>query len=106
VLHTIVPLGFVVDWLVFAPKGGFRLKDVPVWVAYPLAYLAVNLVTARFDGFYPYGFMDASELGYGGVALNTVLLLAVFCLLGAVYVGVDRVLARRGRPSGAVRAPI
>ena len=97
VLHTIVPLAFIVDWLVFAPKGGFRLRDIAVWVAYPLAYLAVNLVTARFDGFYPYGFMDASKLGYRGVALNTLVLLAAFCLLGAVYVGVDRLLARQPR---------
>ncbi|MCL4367684.1 MAG: Pr6Pr family membrane protein [Actinobacteria bacterium] len=98
VLHTIVPLGFVVDWVVFAPKDSFRLKDVPVWVAYPLAYLGINLVTARFDGFYPYEFMDASKLGYGGVAINTVLLLAAFGLLGAAYVGIGRVLARRARP--------
>ena len=105
VLHTIVPLGFVADWLLFAPKGGFRPKDVPVWIAYPLAYLAVNLVTARVDGFYPYGFMDASELGYRGVAINTVALLAAFCVLGGAYVGIDRLLARRAIASRTVRAP-
>jgi hypothetical protein len=102
-LHTVAPLGFVVDWLVFAPKGGFRWKDIAVWVAYPLAYMAVNLAAARFDGFYPYAFMDASVLGYGGVALNTVLLLAAFCLLGVAYIGIDRALARRVAASARAR---
>jgi hypothetical protein len=101
VLHTLVPIGFLLDWLVFERKGGFRYRDILLWLIYPLTYLFANLLAARFDGFYPYGFMDASQLGYGGVAINTVALVAAFSLLAALYVKDDRVLARAGRVARA-----
>jgi hypothetical protein len=105
VLHTFVPLGFVADWLLFDPKGTFRLKDVLVWVAYPLAYVVVTLAVARFDGFYPYFFTNVSEIGYGGVAAYTLVLLAAFSALGAAFVGIDRLLAgRAGKESAAMVA--
>lgn len=93
VLHTIVPVAFVADWLLFDRKGGFRLSHIPIWVAYPLAYVVVTLLLALVDGFYPYPFMDAAELGYGGVLINIIGLLMAFSLLGAVYVSLDRLLA-------------
>lgn len=97
ILHTLVPIGFVLDWLLFARKGSFRFRDIPVWVIYPLAYLAINLAVATSDGFYPYPFMDAGEIGYGMVTVNALALLVGFSVLGVVYVLVDRFLARRAR---------
>ncbi len=95
VLHTILPIAAVLEWLLFERKGVFRYRHIAVWLAYPLAYLSANLVAALFDGFYPYGFMDAAQLGYGGVGLYTLVLIAVFAALGAAYVAVDRLLGRR-----------
>jgi hypothetical protein len=98
VLHTIVPIGFVLDWLVFSRKGRFRFRDVPVWVVYPLVYLAATLlVAAYYDGFYPYPFMDAATYGYGAVARNCAVLLVAFAALAVAYVGVDKLLARWAR---------
>lgn len=95
VLHTIVPVGFVLDWLLFARKGSFRFRDIAVWVVPPLAYLVVTLAVAAWDGFYPYPFMDVAEIGYGMVAVNTVVLLVGFSVLGAIYVAVDKLMGRR-----------
>lgn len=97
-LHTVVPLAFVLDWLVFSRKGRFRFRDVPVWIVYPLVYLvATLLVAAYYDGFYPYPFMDAATYGYALVAKNSALLLVAFGALGVAYVGMDKLLARWGR---------
>jgi hypothetical protein len=104
ILHTAVPILFVLDWLVFAEKGRFRFRDVALWVVYPLAYLvATLLVAAYYDGFYPYPFMDAAKYGYAAVALNSVLLLVGFSVLGLVYVGIDKVLAGFARRRFATR---
>jgi hypothetical protein len=97
VLHLVVPVGFVLDWLLFARKGWFRLPDIGLWLFIPLAYLLVTLVVAAWDGFYPYPFMDASEIGYGKVALNALILLVGFGVLGIIYVAVDRLMGRRER---------
>ncbi len=104
ILHTIVPIMFVLDWLVFAEKGRFRFREVPVWIVYPLVYLAATLLVAAFhDGFYPYPFMDASANGYAYVARMSGILVAAFVVLGVVYVAVDRGLAALGG-SAAERA--
>jgi hypothetical protein len=95
VLHTIVPILFVLDWLVFSQKGRFRFREVPLWMVYPLVYLVTTLlVAAYYDGFYPYPFMDAATYGYGSVAETSALLVVAFGALGLAYVGIDRLLAR------------
>jgi len=104
VLHTIVPAGFVLDWLLFARKGSFRFPDIAVWVVPALAYLVITLTVATWDGFYPYPFMDAAEIGYGMVTVNALILLVGFSVLGVVYVAVDKLLARRATASVAAGA--
>ena len=95
VLHTVVPILFVLDWALFSQKGWFRFRDVPAWIVFPLIYLAATLLVAEFyDGFYPYPFLDAATYGYGSVAETSVLLLVGFGALGVVYVGLDKLLAR------------
>lgn len=32
--HTIAPLGFILDWLLFDRKGQLKLADLPFWVIY------------------------------------------------------------------------
>jgi hypothetical protein len=95
VLHTIVPILFVLDWLAFSKKGRFRFREVPLWMVYPLVYLAATLlVAAYYDGFYPYPFMDAATYGYRSVAETSALLVVAFGTLGVAYVGIDKLLAR------------
>lgn len=96
--HAVVPIGFVLDWLLFDVKGRFRYRDVVVWVVYPLAYLCATLVVGAWgDGFYPYPFLNAALYGYGAVARNAAVMLVAFSLLGAFYVWVDRRMGGQGR---------
>jgi hypothetical protein len=44
VLHDLVPVLYVVYWLIFAPKNALRWKSVLIWLTYPLAYLVFVLV--------------------------------------------------------------
>ncbi len=98
VAHTMVPIGFVLDWLLFAPKGRFRYRDVAVWVVYPVLYLAGTLVAGAWgNGFYPYPFLNVALYGYGAVARNAAVMLVVFSLLGLLYVWIDRALGWVGR---------
>ena len=95
--HAVVPIGFVLDWLLFDVKGRFRYRDVLVWVAYPLLYFFGTLAVGAWgDGFYPYPFLNAAAYGYGAVARNAVVMLIAFSVLGELYVWVDR---RMGRPA-------
>lgn len=89
VLHRIMPVALMADWLLAPPHGplGFR-RAVVAWAAPPLVWSAVTLLRGALDGWYPYPFLDPANGGYGVVALYGVgifaLVLAVVWLVATV----------------------
>lgn len=104
-LHTVVPLLAVADWALFDRRGRLRPRYAAWWLVFPLGYLGFALVRGLIVDRYPYPFIDAGELGYDGVAVSAVGFAAVFWLLGLLFVGVDRLLARAGRADAAAKEP-
>ncbi|MEH0825077.1 MULTISPECIES: Pr6Pr family membrane protein [unclassified Micromonospora] len=100
-LHTVVPLLALADWALFDRRGRLRPRYAAWWLAFPVGYLCFALVRGLVVGSYPYPFIDAGELGYDGVTVSAVGFAAVFWLLGLLFVGVDRLLARAGRTGSA-----
>jgi hypothetical protein len=90
--HCIAPALYLIDWLVFVPKGTVSARSVPSWLIYPIGYAAYSLLHGAVTGFYPYPFLDVTKLGYERVVLNMAVLTAAFALLGLILVGVDRLL--------------
>ena len=91
-LHYVVPIGTLLDWLIFDVKGNTTWK-MPVFAAlFPIIYVAVSMIAAQFltgESKYPYPFLNADMLGIGAVALNIVLLAAAFLAVGYLGVAVD-----------------
>ena len=38
--HVVTPALYVIDWVLFVPKGTLKFKSAFVWLAFPLAYAA------------------------------------------------------------------
>ena len=89
-LHSVVPAGYVLYWLLFAPRTGLRWKDAVQWLAYPGVYVVYVLVRGAVSGFYPYPFVDVKVLGYGRVSANAAVLMLVFLGMGLLVVAVAR----------------
>jgi hypothetical protein len=66
---------------------------------YPLAYLIWTLVHGAVTGWYPYPFIDVTDLGYPRVLINIAGLVLAFLVIEAALVGLSRMLARRGSPA-------
>lgn len=96
-LHTVVPLLAVLDWLLVDSRGRFRLRFAVYWLAFPLAYLAFALIRGLIVHRYPYPFVDAAALGYDGVAVSTMFFAFAFWVLGLLFVLIDRALQRAGQ---------
>jgi hypothetical protein len=62
------------------------------WLIYPVGYAAYSLLHGAVTGFYPYPFLDVTQLGYERVLLNMGVLTAAFAVLGLILVGIDRLL--------------
>ena len=98
-VHTVVPLLTLVWWLFLASKPKFSWTDVPHWVVWPLIYCGYILVRASDSGFYPYPFLNVSELGYAGVAINVIALVVVFIAVGFVLMLLERFARTNPTPS-------
>ena len=100
VLHYLMPVAFVLDWLWFTPKGRLRWIDPVKWLAFPLIYGGWTLVHGLATHWWPYGFVDVDALGLGRVIAVFAGLLVFFWLVGMTLVGLDRLFGRTARDSG------
>ncbi|MDT7617047.1 MAG: hypothetical protein QOF00_4494 [Pseudonocardiales bacterium] len=95
--HQVSPVMFVIGWLLLGPRGLVSLRTVLLSLIYPLAWLAFTLVRGAIITWYPYPFLEVTDLGYGRVALNSLVITLIFLALAAGIHGLDRVLGRSSR---------
>jgi hypothetical protein len=76
VLHYLIPIAVLVDFLIDRPKRNITLKSGLVWVLFPIAYVFYSLLRGSITGWYPYPFLNPNTNGLDNV------LLVVACLVG------------------------
>jgi hypothetical protein len=96
-LHDVVPLLYVLWWLVGAPAVSLPWSAALWWLVYPLAYFGASVVGGVLTGRYLYPFVDVGSLGAATVARNAMLLLLLFWLLGLAALAFTRWRSRRAR---------
>ena len=87
VLHYIMPLAIILDWLLVNRRQPIQFRRALLWLAYPLLYLLYSLIRGPIVGWYPYPFMDPSLHGYLRVILTSV-------IIALVLAGITALLAR------------
>lgn len=70
VVHQVVPVVLVLDWLLVPPARPVPLPRAWWWLVFPLLFCAYTLVRGPFVGWYPYPFLDPGPHGYGHVAVG------------------------------------
>lgn len=95
VVHEVMPLAVVADWLLAPPREHIGMRAALGWLALPVVYLVYSLVRGATAGWYPYPFLNAATLGYGGVALY---ICAIFAACLVVILTVAAIGNRRRSP--------
>lgn len=73
VLHQVMPIVMVLDWLMAPPRFRLDFRQALVWAAYPLLYCAYSLIRGPIVDWYPYPFLDPGQSGgYWAVAAYSV----------------------------------
>ena len=83
VLHVIVPILMVAEWVLAPPTSRITLRHIGLWMIAPLAYLAYTLVRGPIVDWYPYPFLDPREGGYGAVVIGSLSVALAFFLASA-----------------------
>jgi hypothetical protein len=79
VLHYIMPIVIVFDWLYQPPKNKLQMGQIVYWLIFPLIYLAYSIVRGAIMGFYAYPFFNPEKSGgYAGVALYCIGIAVMF----------------------------
>lgn len=94
----VMPVLFVIDWLFLVPKQTLKVSDSLGWLVFPVTYLVWTFIHGAYSGFYPYPFLNNSELGIARVLLNEVGLLVIFLVLGFILVSGGRLLNKYFKP--------
>jgi hypothetical protein len=92
--HYFCPAWTVLGWLLFGPRPRITWREVGWSFAWPAAWVGYTLVRGAVTGWYPYPFLDVTDLGYA-VALRNV---AFVLLLALAIAALLRYLDGRLRP--------
>lgn len=103
-LHYVVPVMSVSDWVLFDKKGRYTWRSPYLWVILPNAYFLHAVIRVALGanlGYggnrYPYPFINIDALGWRSVMLNVVIMNLAFMLLGYAFVVIDHLLGRKTR---------
>jgi hypothetical protein len=87
VLHKITPIVVVADWLYQPARTKLRVKDIPLLLIFPIAFLFYSLIRGPIVGWYPYLFLNPSKSGgYAGVAAYCIGILILFVILSRLLI--------------------
>ncbi|EKV56207.1 hypothetical protein A966_12641 [Brachyspira hampsonii 30446] len=96
IVHYIVPIMTIFDYIIFDKKGIYKIIDPILWLIIPLLYFMFVLVRARVgspfsDGsYYPYFFVDIDKYGLKTVLRNVFFITLFFAFLGYIEYFIDR----------------
>ncbi len=94
-LNTVMPILYIIDWLFFAEKRPIFYKHLPYWLIFPAVYGVTSIIRGLFTNVYPYPFLNVAELGIGDVLFNMCGLVAVFAVVGPIFITVSYLISDR-----------
>ena len=101
IVHIIVPLMVIFDYIIFAEKGNLKKEYPLIWSFVLIAYqLFVTIYTANGGTFidgstYPYPFMDMEKYGAGQVTINMIVTFVFFVGYGSIVQMLDNKLGKK-----------
>jgi hypothetical protein len=94
--HYVSPWATLLAWLVLGPRPRLTWRIVAAAFIWPVAWLLYIFVQGSFTDWYPYPFLDATELGLGVAVRNALAVLVIGLVLAAGLKVLD----------GKLRAPV
>lgn len=88
VLHEIIPVVVVMDWLMDPPRVRLTHRQGLLWLSFPAAWIVYVLIRGAIVGKYPYPFLDPANGGYVSVAIYCVAILVLMLAMCRAVVAV------------------
>lgn len=93
-LHTIIPIMYVLGWLIFNVRGRVSWKMAWLSLVYPVLWSVAVLIRGPIIDYYPYPFMDVRDLGYVQTLTTMGFVTVFFVVLTLGYKMLDQLFVR------------
>jgi hypothetical protein len=103
VVHELMPLVMVADWLIAPPASRLTLRQGALWLLFPLVWIIYTLIRGAAANWYPYPFLNPANGGYASVTLYCVGILVFMLVVCAAVVWLGNL---RHPASGAQVQPV
>ncbi len=90
-LHTLAPLLMLIYCWRWTNARTLRYSHIPGWLVYPAVYAVCVILRGHFAAWYPYPFLDALQLGYSKVAVNSAGLVLVFLVFSFLFAWLGKI---------------
>jgi peptidoglycan biosynthesis protein MviN/MurJ (putative lipid II flippase) len=94
-LHSVIPVLFLLYWLIYVPKNQLKWKNAWPWLLYPLIYTIYVFIFGAITGFYPYPFIDLTQLGPGKILINVAGVAILFLAFSYLLIAIAKLLNRK-----------
>lgn len=81
VLHYIMPIVLLIDWIVDSPTKALRFRQSLIWLIYPILYVVYSLLRGPVANWYPYPFLNPETNGYVGILIISIGILGLTAVL-------------------------
>ena len=99
IVHIVVPILIILDWILFDKKGEFKNYYPFIWLILPFMYFIFICVRAFLgktftytSSRYPYFFLDIDEYGLLQVIFNVLVAIKAILILGFIVLKIDKFL--------------
>lgn len=94
VLHYVMPVAIVLDWLVNPPAVKLKPRQVLLALVFPMIYLLYVIIRGAYTGWYPYPFLNPAKVGGNGVvAAYSFALAATFIFFSWAFLAIGNRLS-------------
>lgn len=94
-LHSIIPIIVVIFWSLYEKTKAIPYSQILKWAIYPFLYFVYTLIHGHFSNFYPYPFINVTELGIKAVAINSGIILALFLIISSLFIFIGKSIIKR-----------
>jgi hypothetical protein len=86
VVHELMPLVMLADWLVTPPAVRLQLRQGLLWLSFPLVWIVYTIIRGAIVNLYPYPFLNPVNGGYASVAVYCVAILVAMLVVSLIVV--------------------
>ena len=100
-VHIVVPLLVIFDYIIFEEKGHLKKHYPLIWSAIVIIYQTFIFIYIAFGGkflndvTYPYPYMDISKYGVSGVVINLTVMFVLYVGFGTIIQMIDNKLEKK-----------